>query len=179
MNPPGDREKTKNIFNKLNKERSNIFCLLDTRTSPETEHIYQKATKHKLYFNSLRSDARGVTILVKDSCPITNITSTNIIQGNLTKLNFTYKDENWTIAALYAPNTKDLQFFHTLFEAELDTNTDHILYAGDWNISLSQQMDTDRYIHENNTHNRDLVKQRVIEFQLSDVWRDINLFATN
>ena len=72
VNSLGDRKKTKNIFNKLNKERSNIFVLLDTRTSSETEHCYQKATKHKLYFNSLRSDARGVTILVKESCPITN-----------------------------------------------------------------------------------------------------------
>ena len=115
VNSMGDRKKTRNILNKLNKERSNIFCLVDTRTSKETEHIFQKATKHKLFFNSLRSDARGITILVKDSCPITNITQEIIIPGNLSKLNFTYKEEKWTIAALYAPNTKDLQFFHTLF----------------------------------------------------------------
>ena len=121
VNSLGDRKKNKNIFNKLNKECSNNVVLLDTRTSSETEHHYQKATAHKLYFNSLRSDARGVTILVKDSCPITNITSTAIIPGNLTKFNFTYKDEKWTIAALYAPNKKDLHFFHTLFESELYT----------------------------------------------------------
>ena len=39
-------------------------------------------------------------------------------------------------------------------------DTDHTLYSGDWNISLSQQMDTDGYLHENNTHNRDFVKNR-------------------
>ena len=132
-----------------------------------------------MYFNSLRSDARGVTILVKDSCPITNITSTVIIPGNLTKFNFTYKEEKWTIAALYAPNKKDLHFFHTLFESELDPNTDHTLYAGDWNVSLSQQMDTDGYLHENNTQNRDLVRQKMIEYELSDIWHDRNPHATN
>ncbi len=132
-----------------------------------------------MYFNSLRSDARGVTILVKDSCPITNSTQDIIIQGNLTKLNFTYKDEQWTIAALNATNTKDLQIFHTLFESELDPNTEHVLYAGDWNITLSQELDTDGYLHENNVHNRDLVKQKMIELQLKDIWRDRNPFATN
>ncbi len=179
VNSMGDRQKTRNILNKLNKERSNIFCLVDTRTSIETEHIYQKATKHKMFFNSLRSDARGIAILVKESCPITNITQEIIIQGNLFKLNFTYKEERWTIAALYAPNTKDSKFFHTLFESELDPNTDHVLYAGDWNISLSQELDTSGYLHQNNVHNKDLVRSKMTKLQLRDIWRDRNPFATN
>ncbi len=132
-----------------------------------------------MYFNSLRSDARGIAILVKESCPITNITQEIIIQGNLSKLNFTYKEERWTLAALYAPNTKDLQFFHTLFESELDPNTEHVLYAGDCNISLSQELDTSGYLHQNNVHNRDWVRSIMTELQLRDIWRDRNLFATN
>ena len=90
-----------------------------------------------MYFNSLRSNARGVAILVKESCPITNVSAQIIVPGKLTQLTFTYKEENWTIAALYAPNNKDLQFFHTLFEAENDPNTDQKLYAGDWYISVT------------------------------------------
>ena len=122
-----------------------------------------------MYLNSLRSNARGVAILVKDSCPMTNVSAQIIVPGNLTKLSFTDKEENWTIAALYAPNNKDLQFFHTLFEAENDPNTDHTLYAGDWNISLSQQMDTHGYLHENNNQNRYLVRQKMIDHELSDI----------
>ena len=64
-----------------------------------------------MYFNFLRSNAPGVAILVKDSCPITNITATTIAPGNLTKLSFIYKEENWTIAALYAPTTRMYSFF--------------------------------------------------------------------
>ena len=132
-----------------------------------------------MYFNSLRSNACGDAILVKDSCPITNVSSQIIVPGNLTRLNFTYKEETWSIAALYAPNSKDLPFFHTLFEAENNLNVDHTLYAGDWNVSLSQQMDTHGYLHENNTQNRDLVRQKMIEYELSDIWRKRNPFATN
>lgn len=80
-----------------------------------------------MYFNSLRSNACGVAILVKQSCPITNVSSQIIVLGNLTKLNVTYNEENWTIAALYAPNNKDLPFFHSLFEAKNDPNNDHTL----------------------------------------------------
>ena len=132
-----------------------------------------------MYFNSYKSNARGVTILVKDSCPITDIKSTIIYPGNLTKFNFTYKDEKFSLAALYAPNEKDIKFFETLFEAELDTDIDHTLYAGDWNVSLSQQMDTHGYLHENNTQNRDYIRKKMIEYDLKDIWRDRNPQAIN
>ena len=111
-----------------------------------------------MYFNSLRLNSRGVAILVKDSCPITNVSSQIIVPGNLTGLNFTCKEEKWFIVALYAPNSKDLLFFHSLFQAENDPNTDHTLYTGDSNTSLTQQMDTHGYLHENNPQNRNLVR---------------------
>ena len=130
-----------------------------------------------MYFNSYASNARGVTILVKDSCPITDIKSTIITPGNLNKYNFTYKGEKY--AALYAPNEKNIKFFQTLFEAELDNDTDHTLYAGDWNISIFQQMYTDGYLHENNTHNRDFVRIKMIEHDLKDIWRDKNPHSRN
>ena len=56
---------------------------------------------------------------------------------------------------------------------------DHTLYSGDWNISLSQQMDTDGYLHKNNKHNRDFLKKKMIEHDLKDVWRDRNPDARN
>ena len=105
-----------------------------------------------MYFNHLRSNARGVTVLVKDSCPITDIKTTIIFPGNLTKFNFIFKGENFFLGAFYAPNNKEIKIFETLFEAQLDTDADHTIYLGDWNISLSQQMDTHGYLHEHNTY---------------------------
>ena len=157
INSLGNKSKRMKIHSNINKSSSNLFVLLDTRTFQQTESDHQKCTPHKMFFNSYASNARGVTILVKDSCPITDIKSTIIVPGNLTKFNFTYKCKKYALAAIYAPNEKNINYFQSLFEAELDTNTDHTLYSGDWNISLSQQMDTDGYLHENNTHNRDFV----------------------
>ena len=89
-----------------------------------------------MYFNSYQSNARGVTILVKNSCPITNITSTILVPGNLTKFSFMYKDKKFTIAALYAPNEKNIDFFKTLFQLEMENHSDNIIYSSDWNVSL-------------------------------------------
>ena len=111
-----------------------------------------------MIFNHLRSNARGVTILVKDLCPITDIESTIIFPGNLTQLNFTFKGKKFALGALYAPNEKDIIFFKTLFKTQLDTEIDHTIYLGDWNIALSQQMDTQGYLHKNNTQSRDFVR---------------------
>jgi exonuclease III len=164
----------KRIHNNINKSPSNLFVLIDTRTSPETEIEHQKCTKHKMYFNHLRSNARGVAVLVKDSCPITDIESTVIFPGNITKFNFTHKGEKFSTGTLYAPNNKDIHFFETLFKDKLDTDADHTMYLGDWNISLSQQMDTHGYLNENNTENRDYVKAKIIELELKDLWRERN-----
>jgi hypothetical protein len=65
-----------------------------------------------------------------------------------------------------------------LFEMETDPSIEHTIYTGDWNISLSQQMDTHGYLHENNTHNRDFVKAKMIEHELIDTWRLKNPFET-
>ena len=62
---------------------------------------------------------------------------------------------------------------------ETDPSTEHTIYTGDWNISLSQQLDTHGYLHENNTHNRDFVKAKMIEHELVDVWRSRNPFEIN
>merc|ERR1712239_63499 len=110
---------------------------------------------------------------------ITNITQEIIIPGNLSKLKFTYKEETRAILALYAPNTTNLQFFHTLFQAEHDHSSEHVLFAGDWNVSLSQTLDTSGYLHQNNVQNRDFIKSKMTELQLNDIWRDRNPHATN
>ena len=69
--------------------------LQDTRTSKEAEKDCQKNSLHKIFFNSYASNARGVAIVVKDSCPITDVKTIIIVPGNLTKLNFTYKEEKY------------------------------------------------------------------------------------
>ena len=40
-------------------------------------------------------------------------------------------------------------------------------------------MDTDGYLHENNTHNRDFVRKKMIEHDLKDIWRDKNPHSRN
>ena len=130
-----------------------------------------------MYFKALRSNTRGVSKLVKDSCPITNIKATIIVPGNLTKFNFTYKDEKFTLVALYAPNEKDIQFFETLFEAELDTDSDHTLYSGDWIISLSQWTPMDTYTKKH--PQQKLCETKMIAHELREIWRDRNPHAAN
>ena len=109
----GDKKKRRSVHNYINKSQENLIVLLDTQMSSETESEHQRCTKNKMYFNSLKSDATGVTVVVNNSCSITDISATPIFPGNLTKYNITYKDEKFTIAALYTLNEKDINFFKT------------------------------------------------------------------
>ena len=40
-------------------------------------------------------------------------------------------------------------------------------------------MDTQGYLHENNTQSRDFVRSKMIKYDLKEVWRDRNPHATN
>ncbi len=86
------QSKTVSIFDCADKERSNLWIFIDTWTATDNEVKYQNLTKDKLYFNSFKSNARGIVVLKKDSCPAKDISTSNIIAGSLTKITFTSDD---------------------------------------------------------------------------------------
>ncbi len=76
--------KTISIFDRTDKEKSNLQ-IIDTRTDTDSESKYQNSTEHSLFFISFKPNARGIVVLKKDSCPVKDFSTSNIIAGNLTK----------------------------------------------------------------------------------------------
>ena len=108
--------KTVSIFDRTDKEKSNLQIFIDTKTSTENEGRYQKLTQHKLHFNSFKPNARGIVVLKKDSYPAKDVTTANIIAGNLTKVTFTFDDEHKAILALYGPRNDEVSFFQSVLD---------------------------------------------------------------
>ena len=80
--------KTVSIFDRTDKEKSNLQIFIDTRTSTDNESKYKKLTQHKHHFNSFKPNPRGIVVLKKDSCPAKVFSTTKVIAGNLTKNHF-------------------------------------------------------------------------------------------
>ena len=154
--------KTVSIFDRTDKEKSNLQIFIDTRTSTDNESRYQKLTQHKLHFNSFKPNARGIVILKKDSCPAKNVSTSNIITGNLTKVTFMFEDESYAIMALYGPRNDEVSFFQSVLDPKHSQGYDHFSYVGDWNIVLDQVMDTSGYLHENHLKSCQFVKDCMV-----------------
>ena len=94
---------------------------------------------------------------------MTDFITENIIPGNFTKILFIFGKQKYIILALYGPRKDDVDFVETVFSDYLTQDSDMISYVGDWNIVLNQLL-------ENNTKNRNYVKDQVIEKEQVDVW---------
>lgn len=61
-----------------------------------------------------------------------------------------------------------------VFADDLIDDSDHLIYIGDWNVTLTQLLDTSSYLHDNYIKNREFVKEIMTEKERTDVWRIFN-----
>ena len=68
--------------------KANIFILGDTRLEKEDEESFKRIWGEVAYFNSYCGNKRGITVLIRNDTPITDIEWENVIPGNFSKLSF-------------------------------------------------------------------------------------------
>ena len=84
--------------------RTNIFILGDTRLEIGDEEPCKKLWGEMAYFNSYCGSKRGITVLIKNDTPITDIEWENVIPGNFSRLSFKANKEKILIKCIYTPN---------------------------------------------------------------------------
>ena len=109
----------------------------------------------KANFASYTSQARGVAIFFNKNLALDIIENSiyNDNSGNFTVMNIKYENFIITLACIYGPNHDDPDFFENVVFKETETcqlTSDFTVLGGDWNISLSQDLDTFGYTTENN-----------------------------
>ena len=125
------------------------------------------------FFSSLCSNSRDIAVLIKDYADISEAKFSSIIDGNLAKFEFMHTEEKYLMNLLYAPNEdkESRVFLESVFQDSDYDSFDHIIYAGDWNVSLNHKLDKTGYLHTNNNETHKHIKSRMITNELADVWR--------
>lgn len=59
-----DKLKRRDVFMYLRDKHYSIYCLQDTHFTPENEELIRNEWGYESYFNSYRSNARGVAIFL-------------------------------------------------------------------------------------------------------------------
>ena len=159
----------------MNKKNSDINILVDTRISRELQDTVKQEWGSSAYFSSLSSQSRGVAILFKKFLCVEVLKEKNDSFGNLLSLLINFDGKKILLTAIYGPNEDNPQFYRDIvFSLVDDWDPDFVIYAGDWNLVLNQNLDTKNYLHENNVRARSEVINKMEYFSLVDVWRELN-----
>ena len=166
----------------MRKKRANIILFSDTRISAEIEPIVKAEWGGKANFASFSSQARGVAIFFKKDFAFDIIESSiyNDKSGNFTAMNIKYEDFILTLACIYGPNNDNPDFYDKIVfrQTEICQQTsDFTIMGGDWNISLSQDLDTFGYNYENNVNSKNFILSCMDNLGLIDVFRTLHPYS--
>ena len=163
-------EKRRAIF-KFCRDRAEIVFLQETHSQPNIERCWEAEWGGKIIFSHGESNARGVAILYVKGVEI----GKNVIcDQNGRWIICTLKQclEEFTLCNVYGPN-KDSPEFYQEISKNLQEGSHHKLIIGDFNVALNA--DVDRYrTQRNNDQSKEVIKNVMEEYVLSDVWRDRN-----
>ena len=112
VNLLGPRKIQMPFLSYFKKCSANIGVAVNPRLSKSSEEGFTKMLGKQIFFNSLWSNSWGIAVIIKDYIELSNIKFKDIIAGNLSKLEFTFKNENtsWTVCTRQT-GTKKQNYF--------------------------------------------------------------------
>ena len=171
----GDNKKPSNWLSWFTRNKADIYVLIDTRASKDTELFLRVRWKGEIYVNTFSSNARGTAILVRNQAKIEKPKYKIIDKGKFSSLHFSFENKRFALNAIYGPNNDcPLYLKQTIFESDHNVRTEYVLYTGDWNVTIDPPIDNLNYDTICNPNARKVVKSRMESHGLVYLWRKNN-----
>lgn len=157
----------------MKNKHYNIFCLQDTHFTPELENIIRAEWGYDCYFNSFRSNARGVAILLNNNFEVKVLQVKRELSGNFLALDMRIEGRKVTLITLYGPNSDNPEFYENLTETIDLFGNDSFIICGDFNLVLNPTVDYDKsYKNVNNPKATDKIIELIEELGMVDIYRE-------
>ena len=176
-NSIGKNPKRQKILNALKKKIPDILVLSDTRISKDIENLVKSEWGGKCYFSSFSSQARGCAIFFHKNF-VAEIIEESVFRhhsGNFLALNFKFENFTITLSCIYGPNEDNPDFYKDVVFKEtekLQATSEFTILAGDWNVSLSHELDTFGYLNEQNKNAKNIILENMTNLGLVDILRE-------
>lgn len=118
-----------------------IYCLQDTHFTTDTENIIRNEWGYQIYFNSFRSNSRGVAILFNNNFEFKVIKEKKGSIGNFLALVIEICNVKSALIHMYGPNSDTLDFYEKIPETISDCKNDYHIICGDFNLILNAALD--------------------------------------
>ena len=171
----GDPGKRKDVFHYLKQKKFAIYLLQDTHFTSKEENYIRSMWGFECFFDCFSSQSRGVAILLNNTFEYKLHRLKKGNDGNKLILDITVQDKRLTLVNLYGPN-RDKPNFYTQVKNDIDDfNNETVIIGADYNLILEPEKDCKNYRYINNPRARDVVLDLRAEFNLIDIWRELNL----
>ena len=174
VNGLGDSAKRREFFLHIETANPDIICLSDTRFCPNIHDTIRNETNHYCFFNSLRSNARGVAVLIKKNCPILVESNYHDESGNLLWIHCKFEGNPLLIGLIYGPNEDSPTFFDSIFEYVEHANISDCIITGDFNFTINHELDNYNYAQPRNVRARNQLNEHIENNGFIDAFRHLN-----
>ena len=119
------------------------------------------------------SNSKGVAVLFAKNVVPKNLEVTNEGNGRVLYVNFEVNGNSFLICNVYAPNEDDPQFFANIFQKLQESEQDHVLCMGDFNVYLNEKNDK-KGGKASPSKTREVINAFLTEAEWIDAWRAFN-----
>ena len=171
----GSKSKRDRVLNWLKGKKETIFFIQESHSTTENERDWRNSWGGDIIFNHGTSNSTGVAILFKQSVQdeIKILNHVHISPGRATLVDVESGGTVFGIINVYCPNSDDTSFLNSVFlEACSTTKSDNLIFAGDWNTVLNNNLDKagGAAVH-NNVNCQTLLNNIMGDWGFSDVFR--------
>ena len=167
-------EKRRDVMKYLRSKGFDIYFLQDTHFEPSIEQMVRNEWGYECFFSSYTSRARGVAICFNNTFEYKLINVINDPNGNFIVVKLKINLSDYVLINLYAPNKDDPIFFQNIYTLLSNINLNNIIIGGDWNLVLNPAVDSSNYKHINNIKSKIEVDNLIMNFNLTDIFRQVN-----
>ena len=171
----GNYQKRKDVINFLKQKKYSIYCLQDTHFTDKEEKFIRSQWGYEIILNCFNSQSRGTAIFFNNNFEYKVTRTRKDTQGNKIIIEIEMQRKKITLVNIYGPNNDTPEFYETIKNDLNSFDNDYIIWTGDFNLVMDPEKDTKNYININNPKSRDKVIDLCAEFNLIDIWRELNI----
>ena len=169
----GNYIKRDRVLNWLKAKHEDIILLQETHTTSDSEEDWRRSWEGEILFNHGNSNSTGVTFLFKRNPSIKICSHKIIVQGRTSLVEIEIDSTKYCLTNVYCPNSNDTSVVENTFAEALGRpREDFLIFAGDWNTVLNNNLDKEggNPTHSN-THRQTFLNQMITDHGLSDIFR--------
>ena len=166
-----DKAKRRDVINYFKDLKPSILCLQDTHLTIKEENNLRMLTEFECIISGKYTNSREVAILFNNNFEYKIIHKEIDNDGNYVMVDLDVSSVSLRLINIYAPNMDSPGFFQSILKLIEESQQDHLIVCGDFNLVLNPELDSFNYVNINNPRSRQCVLEMLQLHNMKDAFR--------